>query len=343
MAAPKTDKSGQIQKAPAPSTELALRKETFDMIAKWRTEIQRALPRHVTPERMMAVIRTAFSRSPKLLECTPMSIVGSIMTASQLGLEPNTPLGHCHMIPFRNNRNNTTECTLILGYQGLMDLARRSKEISGIWAEVVRQGDDFTYKKGLNPDLVHIESKDADREDKDITYAYAIASMRDGEKVFVVLSKPQIEKYRNRSRAAKEGPWVTDLEAMCKKTAVRRLFTWLPKSIEIAQAIAVDEAPEIGKDQADTWTPEVTEAMAAQGLLPVPEPPAEPEPTGEMTLEAVVDQICKITGQKAAEVKKQIQEWSQIPKEQLSHAGQMLDDATARAEEGTDGQTSLVK
>ena len=63
----KTEKNGQIVKQ-NPDTAIGKRDDMLKQIALWRGEIHKALPRHVTPERMMAVIRTAFSRNEKLLE-----------------------------------------------------------------------------------------------------------------------------------------------------------------------------------------------------------------------------------------------------------------------------------
>ena len=66
-----------------------------------------------------------------------------MMTAAQLGMEPNTPLGQAYLIPFYNNKTHCSECQFQLGYKGLIDLAYRSGEVSIIQAQVVYEHDSF--------------------------------------------------------------------------------------------------------------------------------------------------------------------------------------------------------
>ncbi|MBU0572057.1 MAG: recombinase RecT, partial [Candidatus Omnitrophica bacterium] len=158
-----------------------------------------------------------------------------------------------------------TTCQLMIGYQGMLDIARRSGLVTSIWGHVVREGDYFEWELGLEPKMVHKPSNLQDREDKAITHVYAAARMKGGDTIFDVLTKAQVDKRRKRSRASGSGPWVTDYEAMAVKTAVRALWKWLPKSAEMAKAAAIDEAPEIG-EQSDAWDAEVTEALEKEGI-----------------------------------------------------------------------------
>ena len=92
-------------------------------------------------------------------ETTPQSFLGAMMTAAQLGLEPNTPLGQAYLLPYWNSKANAYECQFQLGYKGLLDLAYRSGEISVIQAHVVYENDTFDYSFGLDPQLKHIPAK----------------------------------------------------------------------------------------------------------------------------------------------------------------------------------------
>src|SRR5690606_7095111 len=107
--------------------------------------------------------------------------------------------------------------------------------------------------------IKHVPSDDPKRDERRVTHVYAVAKLKDGEPVFVVLTHGQVERYRARSMAKNAMAWSKDWEAMAMKTAVRRLFTWLPQSAEMATAAAVDEAPEIGQSQSSAWDPSVTE------------------------------------------------------------------------------------
>ena len=71
-------------------------------IKSMEEEIKRALPSVITPERFTRMVLSALSTNPKLAACTPKSFLGAMMSAAQLGLEPNTPLGQAYLIPYRN-------------------------------------------------------------------------------------------------------------------------------------------------------------------------------------------------------------------------------------------------
>lgn len=281
---PTTTKDGQIVKKNGGAAHGG-KKTLAEQLSGMTGEIARALPRHVNPDRMARIVLTALRSTPKLAQCTPESFFGCIVQAAQLGLETNTPLGHAYLLPFEDRRNNRILCQLIIGYQGMIDLARRSGLVKALYAYPVYEGDKFVWSLGLNPSITHEPSTQPGRERKEITHVYAVAKLEGGEPIFTVLTRSEVEKYRDRSRASRNGPWVTDFEAMALKTAVRRLFRWLPKSAEMATAAAFDEALETGKSQLASADADVVALLTGQGLdvagetsTELEEPPAEPAP-----------------------------------------------------------------
>lgn len=267
----RTESNGRIAKQHDP-----VRQDLQTLLQKMGPEIARALPKHVNPDRMARIALTALRTTPKLAQCTPESFLGSIIQASQLGLEVNTPLGHAYLLPFEERRTGRTICQLIIGYQGALDLARRSGMVKSIYAFPVYEGDAFDWELGLNPTISHKPSKEDGREARKLTHVYAVAKLEGGEPIFTVLTRAEVEKYRGRSRASNSGPWVTDFEAMALKTAIRRLYRWLPKSAEMARAEAFDEAPEIGKSQIGAADPEVINILQSHGVDAPIEAEAEP-------------------------------------------------------------------
>jgi len=219
------------------------------VLEKMKPQIQLALPRHVSPDRMLRIVLTTVQRTPKLLECTRESLLGCIVQCAQLGLEPDGLLGHAYLIPFFNNRQNQHECQLIVGYKGLLKLARQSGEIASISARVVHEKDVFEFEYGLEEKLRHIPSMDEDPGP--LLYAYAIFRLKDGATHFDVMSFREIEAIRKRSKSGNNGPWVTDFEEMAKKTVLRRASKMSPASIEdrMARAIALDEKADAGISQ----------------------------------------------------------------------------------------------
>jgi len=245
--------------------------ELTSLLEKMKPAIAQALPKHVSAERIARIALTAIRSNPKLAECTPQSFLGSLLQASQLGLEVNTPLGQAYLIPYKD------VCTLVVGYQGMLDLARRSGMVKAIYAHAVRAQDVFDYELGLEPKLQH---KPAEGERGDLTHVYAVARLTGGEPIFTVLTRAEVERFRARSRAKDSGPWVTDYEAMALKTAIRRIFKWLPKSAEMSIASTIDEADDITRQQAEAFSPEVALALGAATDQPAPPPVPEGMPEG---------------------------------------------------------------
>lgn len=204
-----------------------------------------SLPRHLTADRLIRVAITAISKNPRLMECTQESLLLALMEAGQLGLEPNGVMGQAYLVPYFNKKIGGYEAQFQPGYRGLIDLARRSGEIQKIEAHVVREGETFSYSRGLTPDLTHVPSLDAAAP---MTHVYAIAWFTNGvQPTFEVMTRAQVEAIRKRSKSANEGPWVTDYEPMARKTVVKQLSKWLPLSPEAEAVIEADNHRDIGE------------------------------------------------------------------------------------------------
>ena len=203
---------------------------------KMKSQVAAILPKHLTPERLCKVMIVEASRTPKLLECTTISVAESIMLSAQLGLEPGGTLGHIYFIPYGN------KCTPIIGYKGYLELARRSGQVARLDARVVYEGEKFEVTAGLHPNIEHGVRGDVDRSDDKIIAAYSVAVLKDGSCYFEVLWKVDIDKVRRRSKAGRSGPWVDDYSRMARKSAIRALFNGgtVPMSFELATAVSAD-------------------------------------------------------------------------------------------------------
>lgn len=213
------------------------------LLEKMKPQMAAALPKHVDVNRMTRIALTEFRKTPALTRCDPKSFLGAVMQSAQLGLEPGSSLGHCYLLPFKN------QVQLIIGYRGMIDLARRSGQIISLTARAVYKDDEFKYSYGLDETLTHIPSEDIEQKSADLTHVYAVAKLKGGGTQFEVLSRGQIELIRKSSRSGNSGPWLSHYEEMAKKTAIRRLFKYLPVSVEVQQAASLDEKADAGIEQ----------------------------------------------------------------------------------------------
>lgn len=235
-----------------------------DYITIMAPAIKAALPSVMTPERFTRITLSALSTNPKLKECTPNSFLGAMMTAAQLGLEPNTPLGQAYLIPFRNH--GMMECQFQLGYKGLIDLAYRSGEVSIIQAHTVYANDEFDYALGLEPKLEH---KPAMRDRGEAVAYYAMFRTKDGGYGFQVMSVDEIRRHAQRySKAYGSGPWQTNFDEMAKKTVLKRVLKYAPLKSEFVRGIAQDETvkTELAADMSEV--PDVGEYVDADKVDP---------------------------------------------------------------------------
>ena len=217
-------------------------------IKQMQGEIRKALPSVMTPERFTRIVLSALSSNQKLAQTTPQSFLGAMMTAAQLGVEPNTPLGQAYLIPYFNSKTRCSECQFQLGYKGLIDLAYRSGEISTIQAQVVYENDQFEYSFGLEPTLKHIPAH-SDRGEP--VFVYAVFRTKDGGFGFEVMSIDDVRAFAQQySKTYGAGPWQTNFEEMAKKTVLKRALKYAPVKSDFQRSVAQDETikTEISED-----------------------------------------------------------------------------------------------
>jgi recombination protein RecT len=219
-----------------------------------RVQLATVAAKHMNPERMMRVVANAIRTTPKLSHCEPLSFLGALMQCIALGLEPNTVLGHAYLIPFdktlnrgKPNETKITEVQVVIGYKGLIDLARRSGHITSIAAGIHYSDDElWDYEEGTESRLRHRQGPMAGKKQ----HAYAIAKFKDGGHAYVVLPWAHVLKIRDGSQGWKTAvrfgststtPWGAHEDSMAKKTAIRALSNYLPLSVEFTEAITVDE------------------------------------------------------------------------------------------------------
>lgn len=217
------------------------------MLAHNWDRIAAVMPRHMSSERLFQLAVSTINQTPQLAQADPASLLSCVMKCSALGLEPSAVdgLGRAYILPFRNH--GRMQAQFVMGYKGMIDLARRSGQLKSIHAQAVYEGDEYERWEDETGQHFRFVSHDVPHTADRLTDVYVCAQLKEGGFVFETMTKAEVDAIRKRSKASGSGPWVTDYEAMALKTVIRRSFRYLPVSVEAQQAAASDETtPDYG-------------------------------------------------------------------------------------------------
>lgn len=246
-------------------------------IASYKKKFELLMPKGGDADQIVADAIQMLEANPKLRECDPMSVLGGLVTISQLNLRPGV-LGQAWLIPMWNSRVRGFQATLVVGYQGFLALGYRSSEVKHVESRVVYEGDAFTFDYDYER-LVH--GVDITREKGAPIAFYAVVHLKNGHThVERPMTVREMEEHRDRYAMAKKkdgtvvGPWVSDFEAMAKKTMVLRALKYLPKSVAYQQAEEVDQT--VRTNVVERSPENAIDARAIEGLL-TPDSPNDDE------------------------------------------------------------------
>jgi recombination protein RecT len=263
----KTNTPATRQQAPGPSAQQQTpappepQQTIRDVLKRHVDRIEDVLPKHLTPDRMIALVANIVYRTPRLQQCDAFSIMSSVQQSSALGLDLMPTMGEAYLVPVWNKKLNNGhggyECQFRPGYRGLAKLARNTGVIY-VKSALVHAADVFIHE--YDPDLVfrHVPHRGRDRGE--VTDVYSVAKLPSGDHLIEVMNTDEIEEIHHRSETylycqkekIKEfGPWATDWGEMARKTPLKRLCKSLPMSPELAEAIEADN-----RDYADDPRPE---------------------------------------------------------------------------------------
>ena len=234
------------------------RRDLSAQVRAMEAQFALALPRGASAAQLTRDVLTLISQNPSLAECEPMTVLGGAMAMAQLGLRPGV-LGHGWLIPFKGRAQ------LVIGYQGMLELAHRSGAIASIQAHVVHERDDFRYSFGLHEVLEHTPARG---ERGEATHYYCVEKSQGGGVYWDVITHADAVAHRDRFAMAKDrsgnvaGPWRDHFDSMALKTVIKRVLKLAPRSTEIAMAIEVDETSQVHRDVVATLTETHVEAAA---------------------------------------------------------------------------------
>jgi len=200
-------------------------------------------------------------RSPYMQRCIPQTIEDAVINVAAIGLSLNPVLQHGFLIPRR--QGNHVICCFDPGYRGLIKLATDGGLVTLVQAAAVYEEEErlgnFTITRGTNPTVIHNTDPLQKLEDMgEIIGAYCIAYVKHAPVPHVTwMPIDDIEKARDKSEAYNprdkskkpSGPWVTDFQEMCVKTAIKRgRKQWPGGNERLDRAIHLSNVAEEYKD-----------------------------------------------------------------------------------------------
>lgn len=258
----------------------------LEKLESMRPQIAMALPRHLTPERMIRIAITCLRTNPKLGECDAQSILASVMLASQLGLEPGV-MGQCFLVPYKDHKTKQMICTLVPGWLGILDLVNRAGKASA-WTGAVYQGDEFEWSLGDSPFVKHKPCGD----ESTLLHTYAIARVKGSAwPIIEVWPMSKLLKHRDRFNKVGDSHYsYNHFEMYSRKIALLQALKYVPRSIELATAFQLDASAETGDQHLEIKdVPSIIEGQFVDN--PVADEPefsderGGPEPTKEKVRE----------------------------------------------------------
>lgn len=230
----------QANKNAGNAAPVAANQDFESLLMARKDKIAEILPETMNVERFMRVVISQRNTNPALRECEALSVMSACALSAQMGLEPGPHLGLAYLVPFKEK--GVPKAQFQIGYKGYIALARRSNEIAIIIPGVIGEKDHYVYKKidpkTLNTYLEHDIAKDGD-SGKSIAF-YVITHYKDGAVDVKFMYRPEIERFRKRSKAPNSPAWTNDYDAMAIKTVCRRAATFWPLTIEASTAIKAD-------------------------------------------------------------------------------------------------------
>jgi recombination protein RecT len=179
-------------------------------------------------KRFVVTIVNAVKKNPKLMQCTKESLLSSVLASAQLGLDIDSAMGYCYMIPYTNTKANCIEAKFIIGYKGIVELLYRSNHVLKVNSKIVYEKDEFQYEEGVETVLKHVPFISGDAGKRLGTYT--VVKLRNGENIVIWVSAKEIEALKQKSGAQEIYLEANDPTGnMWKKAGIRQIIKYIPK------------------------------------------------------------------------------------------------------------------
>lgn len=202
-------------------------------------------------QRELSFAIQAANANDYVMQCvqeSPQSLAKAIFNVAlcDLSLNPVTKLAY--LIPKRIGQQN--QVILMPSYQGLVKLICDKGGVRTIYAHCAYDGDIFEPEYGTQVNIKHIP-KGLTKADENIVAVYAVAILTSGEKMVELMWRNEVDEIRDLSDGykafkngkAKSSIWHDWYGEMARKTVIKRLYKYIPKTSNhaiISEAIELD-------------------------------------------------------------------------------------------------------
>lgn len=192
------------------------------------------------------------SNDTKLQECKPVTLMYAALTATALDLPLDKNLGFAYVIPYKNNRERTTEAQFQLGAKGIKQLAIRSGQFIGMNVTDVREGEIAGRNRMTGEMTFNWIEDDEEREKAKVVGYLAWFKLVNGFEKTKYMTVEEIKAHATRysqtyssknDYVRKNSKWATDFDKMAEKTVMKLLLSKdAPLSVEMQTAFKADQS-----------------------------------------------------------------------------------------------------
>ena len=206
-----------------------------------------------TVRRELSFAKQLVASSKQLQECTMPSVLTAIYNICNIGLSLNPASKEAYIVPRYNSQTKSKEASLQPSYVGLVKLLTDAGTVTQIVANVVYEGDTFELDIA-NGTVKHLPCLVKANKGAKIG-GYALATLPSGAKQVEWMDIDELYKIRDCSESWKNdntrpySPWFKHEDEMIRKSPIRRLYKYLPRSGSAAKMEKVDKAIEIDDSQ----------------------------------------------------------------------------------------------
>jgi recombination protein RecT len=228
--------------------------------------------------RFISSIVSATAATPALRECTHPSLLNAALLGESLKLSPSPQLGQFYMVPYKNNKTQTTEAQFQLGYKGYIQLAIRSGQYKKLNVLAIKEGELVSWNPLSEDIVVDLINDGRTREQAATVGYYAMFEYTNGFKKAIYWSKEKMLSHADKYSAAFSADgytktirgkvkqivsfadyeagnydkadewlyssfWYKDFDGMAMKTMLRQLISkWGIMSVDLQRAYTADTA-----------------------------------------------------------------------------------------------------